>query len=176
MSRAFVRESDDDELLDAPARRHSEHPNYITESGERALRATIARLTTDRTVQVGSTDVSAKGLVRRLDAELEYRNERLRRAIVVTAPPAPWTHVRIGATVTFVNAAKESFEFTVVGEDEGDAAMGRISWTSPLGRALIGATIGECVTWPRADSTVNITVTAINYSCASPVANQTTSA
>jgi transcription elongation GreA/GreB family factor len=45
--------------------------------------------------------------------------------------------------------------------------VGRISWTSPLGRALVGATINECVTWPRADGTVNITITAIDYPCAS---------
>jgi transcription elongation GreA/GreB family factor len=39
--------------------------------------------------------------------------------------------------------------FTIVGEDEADVAQGKISWVSPLAKALLNARVGDVVTWRR---------------------------
>lgn len=52
--------------------------------------------------------------------------------------------------------------FTLVGPDEVDAAAGRISTTSPLGRALLGKSVGDSVEWKRGAREEEWTVVRIN--------------
>jgi len=51
--------------------------------------------------------------------------------------------------------------FAVVGEDEADPARGRISWVSPLARALAEARVGDAVVWKRPTGEVELTIVAI---------------
>ena len=51
--------------------------------------------------------------------------------------------VVFGATVDLVDEDKKKFRYQLVGQTEADARAGRISYNSPLGRALIGRTVGE---------------------------------
>jgi transcription elongation factor GreB len=51
--------------------------------------------------------------------------------------------VRFGATVELADADDERRTLTIVGDDEADATAGRIGWSAPLARALIGARIGD---------------------------------
>jgi transcription elongation factor GreB len=51
--------------------------------------------------------------------------------------------VFFGATVTIADDDDNQRTVTLVGEDEADAGAGRISWHSPLARALRGAAIGD---------------------------------
>ena len=50
-----------------------------------------------------------------------------------------------GATVTLVDEDKKKIKYQLVGQTEADAKDGRISYNSPLGRALIGRQVGEDV-------------------------------
>lgn len=52
-------------------------------------------------------------------------------------------HVRFGATVTIADADDRQQTVTLVGDDESDAAAGRIGWSAPLARALRGAAVGD---------------------------------
>jgi transcription elongation GreA/GreB family factor len=54
-------------------------------------------------------------------------------------------------------------EFAIVGEDEADAAGGKVSWVSPLAKAMLGARAGDVVTWQRPAGNVELEITAIRY-------------
>jgi len=51
--------------------------------------------------------------------------------------------VRFGATVEVADEDDNRRELTIVGDDEADASAGRIGWSAPLSRALIGARVGD---------------------------------
>jgi len=51
--------------------------------------------------------------------------------------------VRFGATVELADEQDTRRTVTIVGDDETDAAAGRIGWSAPLARALIGAKVGD---------------------------------
>ena len=53
--------------------------------------------------------------------------------------------------------------FSIVGEDEADAERGRVSWVSPLARALRGAHVGDSVTWLRPSGNLDLEVDSIEY-------------
>ncbi|HEX8513272.1 MAG TPA: GreA/GreB family elongation factor, partial [Allosphingosinicella sp.] len=67
------------------------------------------------------------------------------------------------ATVTLVDEEDRERVLTLVGEDETDASAGRIAWTSPIGRAIRGAAVGDLrrVTVPRGERELEIV--AIDY-------------
>jgi transcription elongation GreA/GreB family factor len=57
----------------------------------------------------------------------------------------------------------ENRTFTIVGEDEADIAANKVSWVSPLARALIGHKVGDTVVWVRPAGNQMLEITAINY-------------
>lgn len=57
--------------------------------------------------------------------------------------------MQIGSWVTFANEQDEQQRIQLVGEDQADANAGLINWGSPLGRALLGAQVGDEVLWQR---------------------------
>jgi transcription elongation GreA/GreB family factor len=54
-------------------------------------------------------------------------------------------------------------EFTIVGEDEADVATGKVSWLSPLAKALIGARVGDTVKWRRPVGDTDLEILDIHY-------------
>ncbi len=50
-----------------------------------------------------------------------------------------------------------------LGDDEADVAQGRISWASPLARAMIGAKVGDSVVWRRPAGETEVTIVEITY-------------
>ncbi|MGE3747234.1 MAG: GreA/GreB family elongation factor [Sphingomonadaceae bacterium] len=82
--------------------------------------------------------------LREIDRELNWLSRRMKEAKVVDPSVQPdrckaW----FGATVTTVDEDDVERTVTLVGEDEADAGSGRISWKSPLARALRGASVGD---------------------------------
>ncbi|MGH8332037.1 MAG: GreA/GreB family elongation factor, partial [Pseudomonas sp.] len=66
--------------------------------------------------------------------------------------------VQIGSRVTYADEHDAEHRVQLVGEDQADAAHGLINWGSPLGRALLGAQLGDEVLWqrPAGDQTIEI--------------------
>ena len=90
-----------------------------------------------------------QGFIEGRVAELE---DIVSRAEVIDASKLSGDVVRFGATVMLADLDTDAeTNYRVVGSHEADIAKGRISVTSPLGRALIGKTIGDTVevTTPR---------------------------
>jgi transcription elongation factor GreB len=134
-------------------------PNYITPAGFAALRREYEQLFAgERPALVetvswaaGNGDRSENGdyiygkrRLREIDRRLAWLARRMKAAKVVD-PTAQEDRSRawFGATVTIVDADDRERVLTLVGDDETDAAAGRIGWNAPIARALRGATVGD---------------------------------
>lgn len=159
MSRAFVKEDGPDNapLPDLPL---SPHPNYVTPRGLQALR--------DRLAATQATLAALKARPERLDRlpekaaerDIRYLDARLKSALPVLPPTNP-QEVAFATAVTVADAEGRTTTYEIVGEDEADASLGRIAPHSPLARALLGAAIGDLVTWRRPAGTVDLQILSI---------------
>ena len=80
-----------------------------------------------------------------IEAMLADVEDRLARALVIDPTSLSGDKVVFGATVTLVDEDAKKIKYQLVGQTEADARVGRISYNSPLGRALIGRLVGEDV-------------------------------
>jgi transcription elongation factor GreA len=83
-----------------------------------------------------------QGQIEAMIADLE---DRLSRAMVIDPTTLSGDKVVFGATVTLLDEDEKKVKYQLVGQTEADAKVGRISFNSPLGRALIGRQKGEDV-------------------------------
>jgi transcription elongation factor GreA len=81
-----------------------------------------------------------QGHVEAVIADLE---DRLSRAMVIDPTTLSGDKVLFGATVTLLDEDRKKVKYQLVGQAEADAGHGRISYNSPLGRALIGRQVGD---------------------------------
>ena len=81
-----------------------------------------------------------------LEARISLLEDRLARAQVIDPSSQATDQVRFGCTVRLEDAETgEEVRYMIVGEDESDASEGRISVTSPVGRALMGKVVDDTV-------------------------------
>ncbi len=152
----------------------ADKPNYITPAGFRRLREEYEALFgTERPKIVetiswaaGNGDRSENGdyiygrkRLREIARRLGWLSKRMAAASVLDpARQQDQGRVFFGATVTL--ADEEDFErvVTLVGDDEADAGAGRISWNSPIARAIRGAAVGDLrrVTLPSGEKELEI--------------------
>jgi len=89
--------------------------------------------------------IYGKKRLREIDRRIRFLTRRLDAAEVVDPGTRPATdQVYFGATVRYAAGAQVN-EVTIVGIDEVDAARGRVSWISPIARALLKAREGDVV-------------------------------
>ncbi len=150
MNRAFVKDPDDaGRPEEVPERPMSPHPNYVTPAGLRQLEALAVGLSArlDRLREAGKlADPHELALVQR---DLRWVEGRLQRAIRVDPADQVPERVGFGMTVDVQDEAGRVETYRIVGEDEADAALGKISWVSPLAEALLHAEPGDGVVWRR---------------------------
>ncbi|KEX93856.1 Transcription elongation factor GreA [compost metagenome] len=158
MSRAFVNEDNAAAQADQPVERQvSAQPNYVTPQGLKLLQAKVGELQALHAAQSAEGDQADKQRLADLERDLRYFKQRLGSAQVV--PVATSTEkVQIGSRVTYADEHDAEHRVQLVGEDQADAAHGLINWGSPLGRALLGAQLGDEVLWqrPAGDQTIEI--------------------
>lgn len=161
MSRAFVNEDNAAAQADQPVERQvSAQPNYVTPTGLAQLQARVAELQALHAQQASRGELADKQRIADLERDQRYFTQRLQSAQVVA--PTSSDQVRIGHWVTFVDEQDHEQRVQLVGEDQADAASGLINWGSPLGRALLGAKVGDEVTWERPLGNLAIEVVAID--------------
>ena len=88
---------------------------------------------------------AAKERQGQIEAMLADVEDRLARALVIDPTSLSGNKVVFGATVTLLDEDDKKIKYQLVGQTEADAKLGRISYNSPLGRALIGRLVGEDV-------------------------------
>src|SRR5215213_6596953 len=135
--------------------------NYITPAGYRRLQEELARLWKVERPPVVATVAWAAGngdrsenadyiygkrKLREIDRRIRYLAKTLERAVVVDNTAKVAERVYFGATVTIAGESGDQREVTIVGVDELDLGDARVSWRSPLARALLGASEGDTVT------------------------------
>jgi transcription elongation factor GreA len=86
---------------------------------------------------------AAKERQGQVEATIADLEDRLSRALVIDPTTLSGDKVVFGATVTLTDEDDKTIRYQLVGQTEADARVGRISYNSPLGRALIGRTVGE---------------------------------
>ena len=134
-------------------------PRFITPDGFARIRAEYEELFgTERPKLVdtiawaaGNGDRSENGdyiygrkRLREIDRRLSYLSKVMKQAKVVDpASQEQRDTVRFGATVELADENDDRRMLTLVGEDEADASAGRISWSAPIARALVGARVGD---------------------------------
>lgn len=149
MSRAFVNEDNAASQADTPVERQvSAQPNYVTPAGLAQLQAKLAQVQSLLNEQSAKGDLADTQRQADLERDWRYFNQRLQSAQVVS-PASSTDKVQIGAWVTFADEQGHEQRVQLVGEDQADAANGLINWGSPLGRALLGAQVGDEVLWKR---------------------------
>lgn len=149
MSRAFVNEDQAAAQADPPVERQvSAQPNYVTPAGLAQLQAKVAELQAQHNEQSANGEQADKQRLADIERDLRYFNQRLQSAQMVT-PATSTRKVQIGGWVTFADEQSVEQRVQLVGEDQADAAHGLINWGSPLGRALLGAQLGDEVQWQR---------------------------
>ena len=155
-----------------------EAKNYITPGGYRRLQEELARLwKVERPPIVatvawaaGNGDRSENGdyiygkrKLREIDRRIRYLSKSLDRAVVVDNSGKTHERVHFGATVTILHETGGEREVTIVGVDELDTGDARVSWRSPLGRALLSATVGDTVTVRAPGGRTRLEITAVRY-------------
>ena len=181
MSKAFVREDipeDDDELLE-PSPLPVGVRNYMTPAGHARMKAELLQLLDverPEVVRVVSWAASngdrsengdylyGKKRLREIDRRIRFLTRRLDAAEVVdrAGADAP-DQVFFGATVTYLRNGEQEETVTIVGVDEVDPLRGRISWISPVARALVKTREGDAVTLRTPGGVDELEVLEVRY-------------
>ena len=86
---------------------------------------------------------AAKERQGQIEAQIAEIEDRVSRAQIIDPASLSGDRIVFGATVTVLDDADKPQRYQIVGQTEADARHGRISYDSPLGRALIGKTVGD---------------------------------
>jgi transcription elongation factor GreB len=166
MSRAFTKESTDDLVAgELPERPVPAHANYVTPRGRDLLQAMAKELQAqhEKLAAQAEEDTEAKQKLREVERDQRYFKAQLDRAAVVDPKGQPRDEVHFGAAVTILDEDDRKHRFTIVGDDEADVAAGKISWASPLAKAMIGSRVGDTVKWRRPAGDTEVEIVAIAY-------------
>lgn len=143
MSRAFTRQDDNENgLSDIGERPVSQHRNLVTPHGLAVIDKELAELREEFAKAEASGERERIALVSR---DLRYWNARRENA-EVSVPDADSKVVRFGMRVTVEDDAGKRKSWMIVGEDEADAAQGKISHVSPMAMAMFGKAVGDVAT------------------------------
>lgn len=164
MSRAFVKE--DSGVPEEPLRRQpSGRPNYVTRAGLDWLKAAVERLTALRSELLAKKkDEEPRALeLQQAEIDLSYFETQVKRAVLVDNRGLEAGDIRFGALVTVRGETGELKEYSIVGEDEADAAAGKLNWASPLAAALLGKKTGDRAVMARIGGDLDLEITSVRY-------------
>jgi len=180
LSKAFTKEQDgpDEDELELEAAQPKGVKNYITPTGYARMKAELKQLLdVERPEVVGIVHWAAsngdrsengdyiygKKRLREIDRRVRFLIKRLEIAEVVDTRGQEQDQVFFGATVTVSNSAGNERCVSIVGMDEVDPARGRVSWISPIAKALLKARAGDSVTLRTPSGVEQLDVVEIRY-------------
>jgi transcription elongation GreA/GreB family factor len=98
-----------------------------------------------------------------IERDMRYFAARIESAILTNPKEEDPTYVLFGATVTVEDEEGTSLTFEIVGEDEANIHEGRVSYLSPLAKALLGSAVGDEVVWEKPNGKSYLTIQKISY-------------
>jgi transcription elongation factor GreB len=152
--------------------------NYITPEGVERLKAEYHELMhgeRPKVVEVvtwaaGNGDRSenadyqyGKKRLREIDKRVRFLTKRIESAEVVDPKLIKTEKIVFGATVTIVNEDDKELTYKIVGEDEFDIKLGKISWKSPVAKALLGKKRGDEVMIQKPNGEEYVVIEKIEY-------------
>ncbi|WP_300455996.1 transcription elongation factor GreB [Accumulibacter sp.] len=177
-------EDDADDDLDPAVRLPPGTRNYITPGGHARIKSELDHLLrVERPQVVGVVQWAAsngdrsenadylygKRRLREIDRRIRFLTKRLDLAEIVDPARREGTEQAFfGATVTIGDEQGRESTYQIVGVDETDLARGRISWVSPLARALLKSRAGDSVRFQSPAGWRQVEVLAVEYRCLDP--------
>lgn len=182
MSKAFINEDQqseqDEEMPEGPPLPQNTK-NYITPQGFAVLQASLHKLLHEERPQMTATVAWAasngdrsenadyiygKRRLREIDKKIRFLTKRLESAeIVDPLKVEKKNQVFFGATVTIEDEDGSQKTYSIVGIDEADPAHGKISWISPVAKALLKSKEGDLVSFKSPKGIQELEVIKINY-------------
>ncbi len=181
MNKAFMREGegDDDEELEPSLKLPAGTRNYITPAGHDRLKSELEHLVKrerPHVVEIVSWAASngdrsengdyiyGKRRLREIDRRIRFLTKRLDVAEVIDPlRQGDNDQIFFGATVTIADMNGVTNTYTIVGVDETDISKGRISWISPLARALIKSREGDSIRFQSPVGIREIDILEVHY-------------
>jgi len=165
MSRAFVKENDLEHAgIDIPEKPLSDEPNYVTPNGLNLLYAQIDALEIERKhLKRKEDDPIIKQKIAIIERDIRYYAARIKSAILTPPKNKDYSFVLFGAKVTVEDEDGKVSTFEIVGEDEANIHNGKVSYLSPLAKALIGSKLGDEVTWKKPMEETFLIIQKISY-------------
>ncbi len=170
-----ARDDDDDSAPPLP----KSTKNYVTPAGFKRLKDEALQLLDKerpdlvKVVQWAASNgdrsenadyIYGKRRLREIDRRIRFLTKRLDAAVVVDPAVREATdQVFFGATVTLIHSNGEEKTYSIVGIDEADASSARISWISPLARALLKAHEGDTVVLRTPAGQEEIEIVTVGY-------------
>lgn len=179
MSKAFTRESDDQDddvpLADTPAGTK----NYITPEGFKRLKDELLDLIDNERPKVvdavhwaakngdrseNGDYIYGKRRLREIDRRIRFLTKRLEIAVIAN-PSVHHGNAQIffGATVTYADTSGLENTVTIKGSDEFDSLHGDVSWVSPIARALLKASVGDEVRLQTPSGMQTLDILEVHY-------------
>lgn len=168
-------EIDDEEGEAVPA---GSFKNYITPFGLKKIKAeyhqlfhgerpklveTISWAASNGDRSENGDYIYGKRRLREIDRRLRFLGRRLAAAVLVEVSTQPKDTVLFGAKVTVEDEESKRLVYHIVGEDEIDVEKRKISWVSPVAKALLNAKLGSSVVVSRPNGEIELTIVKIEY-------------
>src|ERR1700677_2757396 len=152
--------------------------NYITPNGLKKIKAeyhqlfhverpklveTISWAASNGDRSENGDYIYGKRRLREIDRRLKFLGRRLAAAVLVEVSTQAKDTVLFGARVTVEDDNSKRVVYHIVGEDEIDVEKRKISWVSPVAKALLNAKLGDSVIVTRPNGEIELTIVKIEY-------------
>ena len=167
MSRGFVKEDDQEEVPIVPPRAYLPEgvTNFVTPNGMNQLMTEKQMLINEKNNLINASESEKRIALNYINAKLQLLDNRISEARIVNLNEQAQIEVRFGAMVTFImEATKKTQTFQIVGVDEADISKGKVSFISPIARALINKKTGDKVILKQAGKNIIFEIINISYS------------
>lgn len=175
MSKAFTKESDesfDDPIPEPKDLLPPGTKNYVTPRGAELLRTELKDLIELERPRVAAGEAREAGpegdgsrakrkRLKTIDHRIVFLRDRVASMEIVNPQKGSGGRVRFGVTVTVLDEDEKEKTHKIVGVDEADPSAGKVSWLSPIAKALMGARAGDVVSLRLPKGDVDLEVQAI---------------
>jgi transcription elongation factor GreB len=167
MSRGFVKEDDQEEVPRVPQRAYLPEgvTNLVTPLGMNQLLAEKQMLVNEKNNLNNANDNEERIALNYINAKLQLLNNRIVEAKIVNLNEQPQNEIRFGAMITLkIETSKNIQTFQIVGVDETDISKGKVSFISPIAKALLSKKIGDKVILKQPKKDIIYEIIDISYS------------
>ena len=167
MSRGFVKEDDQEEDPIIPNRAYLPEGviNFVTPFGMNQLLTEKQTLVNEKNNLNNASENEKRIALNYINAKLQLLNNRIVEAKIVNLNEQPQNEIRFGAMISLkIEASKNIQTFQIVGVDEADISKGKVSFISPIAKALISKKIGDKVILKQAKKDIVFEIIDISYS------------